>query len=370
MSNDILLILTIIIGFAVLIWLLNRKNSAGKNIEEGLTEKMAAISEKVVALTQIQSLLQSQFLDISKQLQEKIDNSSQHSQRVLQSQFAETSRLTREVSEKILKLEETNKQVVNFTAQLQSLEKVLTSSKTRGALGEANLELILGDILPPQTYEMQYHFADGTAVDAIIKIKNQILPIDAKFSLTNYQRIIDEENPAKKAELEKEFKNDLKKRVEETSKYIRPREGTFDFAFMFIPAEGIFYDLLINEVGNVKINTRNFIDYAFVEKKVIIVSPTTFSAYLQTVLQGLRALQIEESAKEIRANVEKLQKHLGAYFEYHSKLGNQIGTVVNTYNTSTKELNKLDRDIVKITSAESLPLEAPELDKPRQESLD
>ena len=199
-----------------------------------------------------------------------------------------------------------------------------------------------------------------------MKIKDKLLPVDAKFSLENYRRILAEEDKDKKKVLEKEFKNDLKKRIDETAKYIRPAEDTLEFAFMFIPAEGIYYDLLINEVGAVKVNTRSLIDYAFNEKKVIIVSPTTFAAYLQTVLQGLRALQIEESAKEIRKNVEKLQKHLAAYNQYHQKIGNQLGTVVNTYNISNKEFKKIDKDVLKV-SGQGGDLEVEDLDKPKLE---
>ena len=340
--NTILLV----IAFAVVIWLLLKKpkNQDDKSL----------------------LMLQQQISDLTKQLHEKIDSTTQHSSKMLQDQFMETSRISKDVTEKLLKLEETNKQVVSFTDQLKNLEKVLTNAKTRGNLGEASLELILSNILPPQSYEMQYHFKNGEAVDAVVKIKDKILPVDAKFSLENYRRIISEDNPEKKEILEKEFKNDLKKRIDETSKYIRPSEKTLDFAFMFIPAEGIYYDLLINEVGAVKVNTRSLIDYAFNEKKVIIVSPTTFAAYLQTVLQGLRALQIEESAKEIRINVEKLQKHLVVYADYHKKLGSQLGTAVNTYNFSNKEFNKIDKDILKISDKDSH-LELEDVDKPRLE---
>jgi DNA recombination protein RmuC len=272
-----------------------------------------------------------------------------------------------DVTSKLEKLEATNKQVVSFTDQLQNLEKVLTNSKNRGSLGEANLELILSNILPPQNYEMQYRFKDGETVDAVIKIKNHLLPVDAKFSLENYRRILAETDLGKKVELEKMFKNDLKKRIDETSKYIRPNEDTLDFAFMFIPAEGIYYDLLINEVGAVKVDTGGLIDYAFKEKKVIIVSPTTFAAYLQTVLQGLRALQIEESAKEIRKRVEELGRHMISVDSYMQKLGNNLGTVVNSYNATYKELGKVDKDVVKITEGEKkiepLTLEKPQIEE-------
>lgn len=289
--------------------------------------------------------------EISK-IKEEMRNSLEKNLEFVQKQSFDTSRIVQDVTSKLEKLESTNKQVVDFTGQLKNLEQVLTNSKNRGSLGEANLELILSNILPPQSYEMQYRFKDGETVDAVIKIKNNLLPVDAKFSLENYRRILAETDLTRKTELEKAFKNDLKKRIDETAKYIRPHEDTLDFAFMFIPAEGIYYDLLINEVGAVKVDTGGLIDYAFKEKKVIIVSPTTFAAYLQTVLQGLRALQIEESAKEIRQRVEELGKHIFSFDSYMQKLGNNLGTTVNMYNSAYKELNKIDKDVVKITEGE------------------
>lgn len=339
----------IIVAFGVVIWLL-MKNQKPKEEKD----------DKAMLM------LQQQINELNRQLGEKIDKTTQHSAKMLQDQFMESTRISKDLTEKLLKLEETNKQVVGFTDQLQNLEKVLTNAKTRGNLGEASLEMILSNILPPQSYQMQYSFKNGEAVDAVVKIKDKVLPVDAKFSLDNYRRIIAEKDKVKKEVLEKEFKNDLKKRIDETSKYIRPNENTLEFAFMFIPAEGIYYDLLINEVGAVKVNTRSLIDYAFNEKKVIIVSPTTFAAYLQTVLQGLRALQIEESAKEIRKNVEKLQAHMAAYAEYQKKLGNQLSTVTNTYNMSSKEFKKIDKDILKI-SGKGGDLELDDIEKPRLE---
>ncbi|NCP17051.1 DNA recombination protein RmuC [Candidatus Kuenenbacteria bacterium] len=301
--------------------------------------------------------------EISK-IKDEMKGSLEKNLEFIQKQSWQTSNIVKDVTSKLEKLEATNKQVVSFADQLQNLEKVLTSSKNRGSLGEANLELILSNILPPQAYAMQYRFKDGEIVDAVVKIKNNLLPVDAKFSLENYRRIIAETNGEKKKELEHVFKNDLKKRIDETAKYIRPNEGTLDFAFMFIPAEGIYYDLLINEVGAIKVDTGGLIDYAFKEKKVIIVSPTTFAAYLQTVLQGLRALQIEESAKEIRQRVEELGKHIVNYDTYMQKLGNNLGTTVNAYNTAYKELNKIDKDVVKITAGEKK-IEVLSIEKPR-----
>ena len=200
-------------------------------------------------------------------------------------------------------------------------------------------------------------------MDAVVFVKEKIICIDSKFSLENYNRLAEEKDAVERERLEKAFKADLKNRIDETAKYVKPAEGTMDFAFMFIPHEAIYYDLLVAQVGTVKINTRDLIEYAFKEKRVIIVSPTSFLAYLQTVLQGLKALQIEESAKAIRANVEGLQKHLGGYAEYHQKLGNALGTVVNHYTASGREFKKIDKDILRITGS-SMEFEPLALEKP------
>ena len=240
--------------------------------------------------------------------------------KTIQTQFSQSSKIITDITEKLTSLDKTNQQVVNFSEQLSNLEKVLKSQKQRGNLGERGLQLVLENILPPGSFKLQYQFSDGDTVDALIITRDGSIPVDAKFSLDNYERVVNEDDEDKRAIHEREFKNDLKKRIDETSKYIKPKEGTLDFAFMFIPSEAIYYDLLVNEVGAVKINTRSLIDYAFNERRVVIVSPTTFAAYLQTVLQGLRALKIEEGAKQIRQNVEMLGKHIAAYEDYMKKL--------------------------------------------------
>src|SRR3989339_1453432 len=301
-----------------------------------------------------------------RELNQTMDGKLSESSRQIQTQFGQTLGAIKDITKTTTELQETNKQVIGFSEQLYDLKKVLTSQKQRGNLGEAGLHLVLENVLPPTAYKMQYKFDDGDIVDAAIITKDGIIPVDAKFSLENYNRIVNEDDGEKRKVLEREFKNDLKKRIDETSKYIKPGQGTLDFAFMFIPAEAIYYDLLVNEVGAVKVDTGGLIDYAFKEKKVIIVSPTTFAAYLQTVLQGLRALQIEESAKEIRKNVELLQKHLLVYGDYHKKLGNQLSTVANTYNFSNKEFNKIDKDILKI-SGKTGNFELEDVEKPRLE---
>ncbi len=297
-----------------------------------------------------------------------LDGKLTESNRAMQQQFGQSFAVIKDVTQKLTELDNTNKQVMGFAEQLQSLENILKNPKQRGILGEYYLETVLKNVLPPQSYQMQYKFKNGEIVDAVVFVKDKIIPIDSKFSLENYNKIVAESDPARKAELEKVFKTDLKNRIDETSKYIRPEEGTMEFALMFIPSEGIYYDLLINEVGSVKVNTRDLIEYAFKEKHVIIVSPTNFLAYLQTVLQGLRALQIEESAKEIRERVEMLGKHLNAYQQYLEKLGGHLATSVNTFNAAYKEFGKIDKDVIKITDSDREKIDIRQIDKPSLEN--
>jgi len=288
----------------------------------------------------------SKFNEMGRNVEGKLGESHKQMQDTVRYQTGESFKLLKDVTERLTKLDETNKQVVSFADQLQSLQDILKNPKQRGILGEYYLETLLKNVLPTGGFQMQYAFSDSTIVDAVVFVKDKIIPIDSKFSLENYNRLAEERDPVERERLEKTFKNDLKNRIDETSKYIKPEENTMEFAFMFIPHEAIYYDLLVAQVGSVKINTRDLIEYAFKEKHVIIVSPTSFLAYLQTVLQGLKALQIEESAKEIRKRVEELGKHIGAYEQYMQSLGNSLGTTVNHYNRAHKELKKIDKDVV------------------------
>lgn len=290
-------------------------------------------------------MLQNQINEVNRTLDLKLGELP----KVIQGQFGESAKIIRDVTERLVKLDETNKQVINFADQLQNLQDILKNPKQRGVLGEYYLKTVLENVLPPGIFEMQYKFKDGTVVDAAIFVKDKIIPVDSKFSLENYNRILSAKDDNERKQLELVFREDLKNRIDETAKYIKPTEDTMDFAFMFIPAEAVYYDLLINKVGAIKSNTRDLIEYAAGEKKVMIVSPTTFLAYLQTVLQGLNALQIEESAKEIMKRVQELGRHLVGYEEYMKKLGNHLGTSVNAYNHAYRELGKIDKDVLRIT---------------------
>lgn len=303
-------------------------------------------------------LLLSQMQELSRVVDEKIGENNKSNI----TQATESQKLIRDITEKLTRLDETNKQVVSFADQLKNLQDILKNPKQRGILGEYYLETLLKNVLPTGSYQMQYTFPDGNIVDAVVFVKDKIIPIDSKFSLENYNRISETNDPAEKERFEKIFLNDLKNRIVETSKYIKPNDNTMDFAFMFIPHEAIYYDLLVNKIGAVTEDTENLIQRAAGKYKVIIVSPTSFLAYLQTVLQGLKAMQIEESAKDIVKRVEELGKHLKVYEEYHNKLGGSLGTVINHYNNSGKELKKIDKDVTRITGS-SPELETILLDK-------
>lgn len=321
------------------------------------------------------NLLMQQFNELSRTLDHKLGEGNKTMHEFMNTQSSQSQKLmstiTKQVSDQLLEVvkgvsetKESTKQVFTIAEQLNNLEKVLKNQKQRGNLGEASLELVMSNILPPNAYTMQYSFPDGDTVDAVIMTKEGVIPVDAKFPLENYSRLHSEKDDILRAGYEEAFRKDLKKRIDETSKYIKPKHGTLPFAFMYIPAESIYYDLLNDGVGAV--NTRNLMEYAQGEKKVIIVSPTTFSAYLQSVLYGFKAFKIEEQAKDIAKNVEALGRHLKAYEDYYTRLGNSLSTTVNHYNAGYKELGKVDKDVLKITGT-AVGLEALSLDKPTLE---
>lgn len=344
--TEILLIILIVLVAATLVIVLTRKSAA------------PIIPDNTQGL----QLLQNQLQDLARAVDSKLSDSN----KMMQIQHGQSSRIIADVTERLTKLDETNRQVVGFADQLKHLQDILKNPKQRGVLGEFYLETVMKNVLPPGSYQMQYEFADKTKVDAVIFIGEQIIPIDAKFTLENYNRILSATTDSEREDYEKAFRQDLKTRIDETSKYIKPKENTMDFAFMFIPAEGVYYDLLINKVGSVQISSKDLIEYAF-SKKVIVVSPTSFLAYLQTVLQGLRGMQIQNEAKDIIKRVEELGKHLANYEQYMVKLGTQMGTTVGTYNTAYKELRKIDKDVVKITGEKRELEEILVIDKPRGE---
>lgn len=340
----------VVIGFLVVIFILTSRLNDLKNTGsvELIKTDVTELSRSIIALQQ--------------SMGERLERSSQSMQTSVQKQLSESAKLVADVTQRLTKLDETNRRVVDVADELKTLQNVLQNPKQRGVFGEYYLQTVLENVLPPGQFQMQYKFKNNEIADAVIFLeKGQILPIDSKFSLENYNRMIEASGKERETLLGR-LKTDLKLRIDETSKYIRPSENTMDFAFMFIPSESLYYDLLINNVGQGG-SSRDLIEYAFRDKRVIIVSPTSFMAYLQTVLQGLRSLQIEEQAKDIQIRVGKLGQHIAKYNEFMGKLGGSLSTTVNHFNNAHKEFKKVDTDIVKIaggdSSVEPLAIERP-----------
>lgn len=310
-------------------------------------------------------LLQNQMEKLERSLDVRMSESARNVNDTMRSQLGESNRLIREITQEITSVKEIGRQTQGFAEQLQSLQDVLKNPKQRGILGEYLLETVLKNCLPPGMYQMQHPFKDGKIVDAVVFVNEKLVPIDSKFSLDNYNRLVSARDVTEKANLEKAFINDLKLRITETAQYIRPEENTMDFAFMFIPSEGIYYDLLVNTIGGGGMDgeDENLIQRAASKHKVIIVSPTSFLAYLQTVMQGLKALEIEQKAVEIQKRVGELGKHIGSYEDYYKKLGKSLETTVSHYNSGYKELGKIDKDVYRIAESR-IGIEANLLEKP------
>ncbi|MDG2173234.1 MAG: DNA recombination protein RmuC [Flavobacteriaceae bacterium] len=356
----------IILGLVYMVF--NSKNAVGSTSTNDLIQFSNSLSSQIQEIRkeidanskESRTEIESKLKDINKQINDFHKTSTSN----ITQQFKESNKVIKDVTTELEKIKGTNEQVLSFANQMKTLEKILGNQKQRGVLGEIQLENLLANVLPPELFQMQYSFKNKEAVDAVVRVGQYIIPIDAKFSLDNYNKMIESSNKEELADLEKKFKSDIKSRIDETAKYIRPNENTTDYAYMFIPADGLYQDLLNSRVGTLKINQRDLVSYAYT-KKVMIVSPMSLFPMLQITVKALHNLKVEDSINDILKNVDKLSNHLNAYKTYHDKLGNTLGTAVNHYNDSTKEFKKIDKDVIKISSGNSqLNINSEAIDKP------
>ncbi len=352
----VLLCVLIILMIVVLFVLLRNKNSGIHG------EKIGIVSQQITDMNVANERMRMSVEQNLERMHQAGQNQFREAREVIGEITRKSDRLIDNVNRKLGDLDRTNQRIVDFSEQLRDLQDILRNPKQRGVLGEFILEHVLSNVLPPDTFRMQYAFASGEIVDAVVFVKEKIIPIDSKFSLENYERMVNAGVNDNITALGQQFRQDLKKRIDETSKYIRPDENTTEFAFMFIPSEAIYYDLLVNKVGDI-----NMIEYAFRDRHVVIVSPTSFLAYLQTVLHGLRALEIEENAKHIKLRVEQLSKHWMAFEMYVQKMGKTLQTTVGHFNRAYSELGKVDRDVMRITGREEQNIVVEHVDKPELE---
>ena len=351
-----IIILTIIIAGFLALYFKKGDNKKEDNSKEFLLQLNSELRNEIQNIRkEVSNNSEKGRKEIEEKLQninKGITNFQNSSKEDMQKQFASSNKVIKEVTAELEKIKGTNNQVLGFASQMKTLEKILSNQKQRGILGEIQLENLLSNVLPPELFQMEYQFNNGEAVDAIVKVGNFIIPIDAKFSLDNYNKMIESEDKIEIESLEKLFKDDIKKRIDETSKYIRTTEKTTDYAYMFIPADGLYQDLLNSRVGSLKINSKDLVSYAY-SKKVMIVSPMSLFPMLQITVKALHNMKIERSIEEIMTNIEKLSNHLNAYKTAHESLGKTIGTVVNHYNKSSNEFKKINKDIIKISGGNS-----------------
>ena len=363
---EIIILLILIIGFALLFFKKKEKDNTSQELliqlNNSLRQEIQEIRKEVGENSEkSRQEIEKKLTDINKGIYAYQENSKED----MQKQFESSNKVIKEVTSELEKIKGTNEQVLGFAYQMIALEKILSNQKQRGILGEIQLENLLSNVLPPELFSMQYSFNSGEAVDAIVKVGDFIIPIDAKFSLDNYNKMIECEDKMEIENLEKSFKEDIKKRIDETSKYIRPNEKTTDYAYMFIPADGLYQDLLNSRVGTLKINSKDLVSYAYT-KKVMIVSPMSLFPMLQITVKALHNMKVERSIEDIQKNIEKLSNHMNAYKDAHDSLGKTIRTVVNHFNKSSKEFNKIDKDIIKISSGKnSIGFEEDILDTPQ-----
>lgn len=362
----IILILASFIIFLIIKWNKKEEDTSMRLLQEQVMNLNRTLDIK---LSENTKSMEEKLSTTNKTLDTKLSDANKLITDNMQKTYATSSKINEdankkieEITKKLTQLEETNKQIKDIWWQLRWLENVLKNPKQRGNLWEYFLIELLENVFSADQYKIQYTLEWVWIVDAVLFIWGKIIPIDSKFPQENYEKLIaSEDNEIHIKKYSNELKKDIKNRIDETSKYIVPENWTTDFAFMLIPAEWLYYDLFINKVW--ELNPRKLIEYAF-SKKVIICSPSGFYAYLQTVLQGMKALQIEEQAKEIQKYVIKLQKDLANYEELFQKVWRNLWTTVNSYNEAYKRFNIVDKDIIKITGESWWIIELVQLEKP------
>ena len=287
-------------------------------------------------------------LKISSQVNDRLNQmnqSLQESNKIIGQNLGNATSAFGNVKEQLGKLEETNKQIIAISKDISSLQELLRAPKFRGAMGETLLENLLGQVLPKEHYHTQYRFKSMDTVDAVICLGERLVPVDAKFSLENFQKIIDSDDEQTKESYRKKFIQDVKNRINEVAaKYILPAENTYDFALMYIPAENVYYEVIIKE---------DIFSYSM-QKKVIPVSPNTFYAYLQVICLGLRGLKVEENAKAILKSLGALSIETDKFKEDFNILGNHLVNANTKYTDAAKRLDRVSDRLMDIQDTKQL----------------
>ncbi|HUI45508.1 MAG TPA: DNA recombination protein RmuC [Nitrospirota bacterium] len=326
--------------------------------QETVNQQLGQFSNQVsTQLVQVTNLVNTQLGQVASQMNSRLGQVTEQLQKStgdLNSRLDNAARVVQEVSKGLGSLGEATQKIFLVGKDIASLQEILRSPKLRGGLGELFLGDLLAQIFPLSHYALQHRFKSGEAVDAVIKLGSSVVPVDAKFPLENFKRVVETATEEERRIARKRFIGDVKKHIDAIAgKYILPDEGTFDFALMYIPAENVYYELIIKDEA---IDTdKGLLNYAFT-KRVIPVSPNSFYAYLQTILLGLKGMHIEEQAQEILRGLERLSGDFDKFKSDFELLGKHLTNMKTKYDDADKRLEKFSDRLQSLSGTEPGPV--------------
>jgi len=344
------IILILVIAIAVLLAILVIRHSGGARPDStndlGLTMIQNQINASIQQTSQNVEALRASLGKSIQTLAEQVSRSLSETNKTVGDRLDNTTKIMGDVRQQLGQLDESSKRMAEVGREISKLQDILQPPKLRGALGELFLAEILAQVLPADHYKLQYQFKGGETVDAVIMLHLGLVPIDAKFPLENFKRIIASTGEDERKAARKTFINDVKGHIDAIAgKYIRMDENTFDFALMYIPAENVYYETIIkdDEFGG----GMSLFNYAL-KKRVIPGSPNSFYAYLQTIILGLKGMRVEEHSREILENLSRLEKEFANFAEAFKLVGLHLDNSQKKYSEAQKRFGKLESNVERI----------------------
>jgi DNA recombination protein RmuC len=290
-------------------------------------------SAVIIILLLLFILMQKQMSSLREQLRQSMENTNQ----VLSQQRDTTSKAMSDVQKDLTRLEESNKRIYEVGKDISSLQEILRAPKLRGIVGEFLLSDLLGQILPERHFSLSYQFKSGERVDAVIHLGKRLVPVDSKFPLDNFKSLIEAKSDQERRSFRRKFERDVKGHIDSIArKYILPDEGTYNFALMYIPAENVYYEIVVK--SDALSERKSIVDHSM-EKRVVPVSPNTFYVYLQTILFGLKGLEIERSAQEIIATLARLRGDFSRFKSDFHLIGTHLRNASRCYESADRKLH-------------------------------